>query len=152
MGYMWNMFHCYVTMRVLSRLHTIPCIILELSILKFVTIWFVIMLLKVTLTKSMFVSTRKWWIFCWEDIMLLDKWTKRHWCFQCELETHLDACKGMSLLTNPWYISYDNYLTSWILFSLVLHLNPCRYLDKYSLLVVSIMRLLTKNACWWRRR
>ena len=49
------MFHCFVTMKLLLRLLIIPCNILELSILRFVTISFEIMLLKVTLTSSMFI-------------------------------------------------------------------------------------------------
>ena len=53
------MFHCFVTMRVLLRLLTIPCNILELSILKFVTISFEITLLKVILILSMFVPTKQ---------------------------------------------------------------------------------------------
>ena len=48
------MFHYFVTIKVLSRLLTIPCNILELSILKFVIISFEIMLQKRTLTLSMF--------------------------------------------------------------------------------------------------
>ena len=48
------MFHYFVTMKVLSRLLTIPCNTLELSILKFVIISFEIMLLRVTLILSMF--------------------------------------------------------------------------------------------------
>ena len=48
------MFHCYVTMKVLLILLTIPCNILELSILKFDIISFEIMLPKGTLTLSMF--------------------------------------------------------------------------------------------------
>ena len=43
------MFYCFVIMRVLLRLLTIPCNILELSILKFVIISFEIMLPKGTL-------------------------------------------------------------------------------------------------------
>ena len=49
-----NMFHCFVTMKVLLRLLTTLCNILELSILKFVIISFEIMLLRVTLILSMF--------------------------------------------------------------------------------------------------
>ena len=48
------MFHCFVTMKVLSKLDIIPYNILELSILKFVIISFEIMLLRVTLILSMF--------------------------------------------------------------------------------------------------
>ena len=48
------MFHCFVTMKVLSKFLTIPCNILELSILKFVIISFEIMLPKGTLILSMF--------------------------------------------------------------------------------------------------
>ena len=40
------MFHCFVTMKVLSKLVIILCNILKLSILKFVIISFEIMLLK----------------------------------------------------------------------------------------------------------
>ena len=48
------MFHCFVIMKVLSKLVIILCNILELSILKFVIISFEIMLLRVTLILSMF--------------------------------------------------------------------------------------------------
>ena len=54
MGFMWNMFHYFVTMKVLSKLLTISCNTLELSILKFVIISFEIMLLRVTSISSMF--------------------------------------------------------------------------------------------------
>ena len=57
------MFHCFVTMRVLLRLLTIPCNILELSILKFVIVSFEIMLLKGTLILSMFVPISNWRIY-----------------------------------------------------------------------------------------
>ena len=57
------MFHCYVTMKVLLRLVTIPCNILELSISKFVIISFEIMLRKGTLTLSMFAPISKADIF-----------------------------------------------------------------------------------------
>ena len=40
------MFHCFVTMKMLSKLVIIPCNILELSILKFIIIPFEIMLPK----------------------------------------------------------------------------------------------------------
>ena len=63
MGYMWNMFHYFVTMKVLLRLLAIPCNILELSILKLVIISFKIMLLRVTLTLSMFAPIRNWRIY-----------------------------------------------------------------------------------------
>ena len=48
------MFHCFVTMKVLSKSVIIPYNILELSILKFIIISFEIMLLRVTLILSMF--------------------------------------------------------------------------------------------------
>ena len=57
------MFHCFVTIKVLLRLLTIPCNILELSTLKFVIISFEIMLLKGTLILSMFVPASNWRIY-----------------------------------------------------------------------------------------
>ena len=66
---MWNMFHCFVTMRVLLRLLTIPCNILELRILKFVIISFEIMLLNETLTLSMFVPISNWRIYSLNHLM-----------------------------------------------------------------------------------
>ena len=55
------MFHYFVTIKVISKLLTIPCNTLELSILKFVIISFEIMLPKETLTLSMFapISNRR---------------------------------------------------------------------------------------------
>ena len=57
------MFHCFVTMKVLSKLVIILCNILELSILKFVIISFEIMLLREISNLSMFVPIRNWRIY-----------------------------------------------------------------------------------------
>ena len=58
-----NMFHCFVIMKVILRLLTIPCNILKLSILRFVIILFEIMLLKETSILSMFVPISNWRIY-----------------------------------------------------------------------------------------
>ena len=63
------MFHCFDTMKVLSKLVIILYNILELSILKFVIISFEIMLLRVTLTLSMFVPKNNWLIFSLNHLM-----------------------------------------------------------------------------------
>ena len=64
------MFHCFVTMKVLSKLVIILCNFLELSILKFVIISFEIMLPKGTLILSMFVPISNWWIYSPNHLMI----------------------------------------------------------------------------------
>ena len=91
------MFHCFVTMKVLSRLLTIPCNTLELSILKFVTISFEITLPKGTLTLSTFALISNWQIFTKPldekvfcrlrgELNIID-------ASKLESELHLDTCK-----------------------------------------------------------
>ena len=94
MGYMWNMFHCFVTMKVLLRLLTIPCNILELSILKFVIISFEIMLLKEISILNMFIPIGRYihqttW---WESILPVERWIEHHWCFKLGVGTPFDTC------------------------------------------------------------
>ena len=110
MGYMWNMFHYFVTMKVLSRLLTIPCNIIEQSILKFVIISFEIMLPKETLTLSMFAPISNWRIYSlihlmrkcfagWEvnwTSLMLQTWSRNSIWIHARLEP----------MTNPWYFSH----------------------------------------------
>ena len=98
---MWNMFHYFVTIKVLSRLLIITCNILELSILKFFIISFMIMLLKETLILSMFVLISNWRIYSpttwWESILPFERWIEHHWCFKLGVETPFGYMQGMSL-------------------------------------------------------
>ena len=112
-------------MRVLLRLLTIPCNILELSILKFVIISFEIMLPKGTLILSMFVPISNWRIYSpnrlmrkyfaiWEvnwTSLMLQTWSRNSICIHARHEPS----------TNPWYFSYVDDHMSWI----YLHLACC---------------------------
>ena len=99
---MWNMFHCFVTMKVLLRLLTISCNILELRILKFVIISFEIMMLRETPILSMFVPISNWQIYIhqtawWESILPFERWIEHHWCLKLGVETPFGCMQCMSL-------------------------------------------------------
>ena len=87
-------------MKVLLRLLTITCNILELSILRFVIISFEIMLLKGTLILNMFVSISNWRIYSPNRLMRKsfaiweENWTA---CFKLGVGTPFGYMQGMSL-------------------------------------------------------
>ena len=144
---MWNMFHFFVTMKVLLRLLTIPCNILELSILKFVIISFEIMLLKVTSILSMFIPLSNWRIFSpnrltrkyfavWEVnwiSLMLQNWSRNSIWIHARHEP----------LTNPWYSFHDAIYISWIFLHPCILSNPCRYLDESKSMRLQLTHILS---------
>ena len=144
---MWNMFHYFVTMKVLSRLLTIPCNTLELSTLKFVIISFEIMLLRVILTLSMFAPRRNWQIYSLNHLMrkcfagwevnwtslMLQTWSRNSIWIHARHEP----------MTNPWLFYYDDDHMSWI------YLHPCmlsnlyRYLDESKSMRLQLTHILS---------
>ena len=159
---MWNMFHCFVTMKVLSRLLTTPCNILELIILKFVIISFVIMLPKGTLILSMFVPISNWRIYSpnclmrksfsvWEvnwTALMLQNWSRNSIWIHARHEP----------LTNPWYFFHVAIHMFWIYLHPCMSSNPCRYLDESKSMRLQLTRILSNpyitkslnNGDWWR--
>ena len=132
MGYMWNMFHCFVIMRVLLRLLIIPCNIIKLSIFKFVIISFEIMFLREISILNMFIPISNWRIYSpnrlmrkyfadWEvnwTSLMLQTWSRNSIWIHASHEP----------MTNPWLFSYDDDHMSWIYLHPCMLSNPCRVL------------------------
>ena len=144
---MWNMFHCFVKMKVLLRLLTILCNILELSILKFVIISFEITLPKGTLILSMFAPISNWriyspnclmrkyfvgWELNWTSLML-QTWSRNSIWIHARHEP----------LTNPWYFFHDAIYMSWIYLHPCMLSNPCRYLDESKSMRLQLTHILS---------